>query len=137
MDKSIKNLRIVSYLFLTLGVLDVVGIVALVYLRSNVSLLNVDSSTASAAVYAGILTFVVDLIVNLYLGGKGVKQAKGNPVGTLHIKVASVFFVLSIIGCAFGVYQAFKGGSVMTVIASLLDVVLYQVYRVNAKKVAH
>jgi hypothetical protein len=142
MDKNVKTLKLLSKLFAVMAVIDALIVLLLLYVKNDATLMNgmtnaMGSLDANSALIASLITVVLSFVIDLFLALKGLKQAKGEPVGTAHITLATIFFVLSVIGLLAAIFGLFKGGDVATVLYEVINVVLYHFYRVSAKRVNH
>ena len=134
MEKEKKAVKDASYFFYFLAVLDVVFIVFLI-----VSMNKVDTSTienAKEVLIGSCVAYGIDVVLDLYLGAKGLKEVKGENEGTVHITVALVLLVLQVISVPFIIISMTKGETSWLALAeaAVSCIVVWEYYS-NCKKI--
>lgn len=113
-EESLKKLNTYSSLFLILGILDVVLIVLGFTNESTVALLHGSGSAAASALkvlfLATVVLGVILAVLKGYVGIQGLRQVKDTAKGDLHVKVARVTMILSMIALMLSLLMILKGG---------------------------
>ncbi len=134
MEKEKKAVKDASYFFYFLAVLDVVFIVFLI-----VSMNKVDTSTienAKEVLIGSCVAYGIDVVLDLYLGAKGLKEVKGENEGTAHITVALVLLVLQVISVPFIIISMTKGETSWLALAeAVVSCIVVWEYYSNCKKI--
>ena len=155
MDEQKQNLKIASYVIIVLAIINLVCMVVDFtngQLRGNVekvaeetisqtesatedltqmkdTIVNVALGTAIGAVAVGIL-------FDLYLGIAGLRQANGKSKGKVNIILATIVFVLALIGMGMQIGPLTKGQvAVSSFISNLAGLLIMFYYIRYAKKV--
>ena len=133
MEKEKKAIKDLSYFFYFLAVLDLVFIVFLI-----VSMNKADASAienAKTMLIGSCVAYGIDVVLDLYLGAKGLKEVKGENEGSTHITVALVLFILQVISIPFIIISMTKGeGSWLSLAEAAVSCIVTFEYYSNCKK---
>ncbi len=155
MEENKKNLKITSYVIIILAIFNIVlmGInFATGELRDNARKLTeesiqaegateseeVEGNVVDMAVYGTIGATAIGVLFDVYLGIAGLRQAKGASKGKLNIILATIVFVLALIGLIPMIISLTKNQtSISSLVSSLLGLVIMFYYISYAKKVVN
>ena len=133
MEKEKKTIKDLSYFFYFLAALDLVFIVFLI-----VSMNKADASAienAKTMLIGSCVAYGIDVVLDLYLGAKGLKEVKGENEGNTHITVALVLLVLQAISIPFIIISMTKGeGSWLSLAEAAVSCIVTFEYYSNCKK---
>ena len=155
MEENKQNLRIASYVIIILAIVNVIflGIgFANGSLREKVEKLTDESisqtegateelgqmkdKVADVALYGTIGVTAIGALVDLYFGIAGLRQANGTSKGKANIILATIIFVLALIGVAMSIIPLTKGqASVSSFFSNVAGLVIMFYYIRYAKKV--
>jgi|GEM_PF-1907235 len=113
-QETAKNLRIFSYLFLVLGIWDIV-LLAMKGILGDYNTANMElPSSVSASLVSSVLTgfIVIGVIIALYkilLGVLGLRLVKDHSKWKLHRTLVNIAFVIEVIALVFMLLSAFSG----------------------------
>ncbi len=107
MEKEKRIVKDLSYFFFFLAALDVAFIIFAIVAMNKADLSAVENGKMILA--ATCVGCVIDIILNVYLGVKGLKEVKGENEGKAHITVALVLIVLQVISLPFVIISLTKG----------------------------
>lgn len=132
MEKDKKILKTYSSLFLILAGINVYNLIyTLVFNMPDISELNI-SKEVFIAISIGIITIIV--LAELFLGIKGLKQAKGKAKGMGHITLAKVAFAFYVIGTIMLVVDFInKKQDVISLLTSIGSALIIYLYIKSAK----
>ena len=155
MDNNKQNLKITSYIIIILAIINIVlmGIdFANGHLRENAAKLTEESisqteiaseelseikeKVANMAVYGTLGATAIGVIFDLYLGIAGLRQAKGTSKGKANIILATIVFVMALIGLIPMIFSLTKDQtSISSLFSSLAGLIIMFYYIKYAKKV--
>ena len=155
MEEHKKNLKITSYVIIILAIFNIVlmGInFATGELRENAKKLTEESisqtegaseelggnedKVVDMAVYGVIGITAIGVLFDLYLGIAGLRQANGTSKGKANIILATIVFVLALIGLVLMIISLTKDQtSISSLISSLASLIIMFYYIRYAKKV--
>ena len=100
MEQSKRNLKIFSCLFIVFALTDAVTFI-IDWFNGKLKIENFTGSTteeiAKVTLIAVIIIAVVAVLVKLYLGIKGIRQAQGKTKGKANVTIAKIIFICLII----------------------------------------
>ena len=155
MEENKKNLKITSYVIIILAIFNIVlmGInFATGELRENAKKLTeeyvsqtegasaelsgVEDKVVDMAVYGTIGVVAIGVLFDVYLGIAGLRQAKGTSKGKVNIILATIVFVLALIGLIPMIISLTKNQtSISSLFSSVLGLIIMLYYIRYAKKV--
>ena len=155
MDDNKQNLKITSYIIIILAIINIVlmGIgFANGQLRENAEKLTEETinqtegasnelgemkeTVVNMAVYGTIGATAIGVIFDLYLGIAGLRQAKGTSKGKANIILATIVFVIALIGLIPMIISLTKDQTaISSLFSSLAGLVIMFYYIKYAKKV--
>ena len=155
MEENKKNLKITSYVIIILAIVNLIlfGIgFANGSLRENAEKLTEESisqtegateelgqmkdKVVDMALYGTIGATAIGVLFDLYFGIAGLRQANGTSKGKANIILATIIFVLALIGLAMSIIPLTKGQeSVSSFFSSVLGLIIMFYYIRYAKKV--
>ena len=113
-EETLKKFNTYSSLFLVLAVLDLVLIWFGFGNEDMMALLHGGGSAVATALkvlfLATVVLGVILAVLKGYVGIQGLRQVKGNTGGDLHLKVARVTMILSMISLVLSLLMILKGG---------------------------
>ena len=152
MEENKKNLKITSYVIIILAIVNVV-LVGIDFangtLKANVdqqieeSINQTEGATqemkdtvTNMALYGTIGATAFGVLFDLYFGIAGLRQANGTSKGKANIILATIVFVLALIGLVTMIGPMTKGQTaVSSFVSSLLGLVIMLFYIIYAKRV--
>ena len=133
MEKERKTIKDLSYFFYFLAALDLIFIVFLI-----ISMNKADTSAienAKTMLIGSCVAYAIDIVLDIYLAAKGLKEVKGENEGRTHITVALVLFILQLVSVPFIIISMTKGeGSWLSLAEAALSCVVTWEYYYNCKK---
>ncbi len=102
-EKTKTNLRMISRLFILLGVIDIfifIGDIAMgeISIKSFGETPMFSHGVLIAILAITVIFALLGAFVNIYLGVAGIKQIDGKLKGNLHIRIAKIVRILAILG---------------------------------------
>ena len=154
MEENKKNLKITSYIIIILAIINIIFIgidFATGELRQNAEKLTeqsisqteeiaelgeMEGKVVDIAVYGTIGVAAIGVLFDVYLGIAGLRQAKGTSKGKANIILATIIFVLALIGLIPMIISLTKDqASISSLISSVLGLIIMFYYIRYAKKV--
>ena len=155
MDNNKQNLKITSYIIIILAIINIVlmGIdFANGHLRENAAKLTEESisqtegaaeelggmeeKVVDIAVYGALGVTAIGVLFDLYLGIAGLRQANGTSKGKANIILATIVFVLALIGLIPMIISLTKDQtSISSIFSSVLGLIIMFYYIRYARKV--
>ncbi|MGN1423887.1 MAG: hypothetical protein ACI4XA_10960 [Oscillospiraceae bacterium] len=141
MKYDAKNLRINSLVLIILSIVDTVIMIGQIMAdqlsAAKISeLADTTQQIAEISVTAFICANSVVLLVTLFIGIMGFRQADGKFKGKVNIVLAEIMFVINFLMAAVGVYGLIKGSNdFSSVCQSVLYIAFYYAYIKCAKNV--
>lgn len=127
-EKEIKLVKGASYFFYFLAVLDLAFIIFAIVSMKKAETSGIEN--AKTILIGSSVAYGIDVLLNIYLAGKGLKEVKGENQKTTHITVALVLFVLQLISIPLIIYSITKGESSWLSLAEAVSscIVLWEYY---------
>ena len=141
MEKNKKNLKTISYAILFLVALSLIRLIVDICVSGlpKVDVEGVSPETANImAIITVVLSFVL-LLPQVYVGVKGVKIANGGKGDKWHIVVAFILGICAltaVVSCCISMVKTFNFDTVLAVVDSALDVAIFALYIISARKIA-
>ena len=133
MEKEKKVIKDASYFFYFLAILDIVFIVFLIVAANKADTSAIEN--AKSVLIGSCVVYAIDVVLDLYLGSKGLKEVKGENEGNAHITVALVLLVLQVICIPFIIISMTKGeGSWLQLAEAVVSCIVVWEYYSNCKK---
>ncbi len=155
MEENKKNLKITSYVIIVLAIINIIFMgISFVNgdLRENAEkateetisqsegtageLSTMKDKLVDMAIYGTIGAAVVGVLFDVYLAVAGLRQANGTSKGKANIILATIIFVLALIGFVMMIISATKDQtSISSLVSSLASLIIMFYYIRYAKKV--
>lgn len=133
MEKEKKVVKDASYFFYFLAVLDVVFIVFLIVAANKADASAIEN--AKTMLVGSCVAYAIDIVLDIYLATKGLKEVKGENEGSAHITVALVLLVLQVISVPFIIISMTKSeGSWLSLAEVVVSCIVVWEYYNNCKK---
>ncbi len=133
MEKEKKIVKDLSYFFFFLAALDVAFIIFAIVAMNKADLTTIEN--AKTVLVGTCVACGIDIIFNIYLGVKGLKEVKGENQGKAHITVALILLILEVISLPIVIISFTKGEtSLLQLCEAILSCCVVLQYYITCKK---
>ena len=141
MEKNKKDLKALSLVILFLAALTLVRIVVNVCVNGlpKVELEGVTPEVTNIVAIVALALSCVLLLPQVYVGVKGLKIANGGQGNKWHIVIAIILAICSltaVVSSAISMFKSFNFDTSLTVVDHFLDVAIFIMYIITARKIA-
>ena len=141
MEKNKKDLKTISYAILVLVALSLIRIIVDICLNGlpKVDVKGVSPEAANVVAILSVVLGFVLLLPQVYVGVRGVKIANGGNSGKWHIIIAYILGIcalIAVVSSCITMFKTFNFDTALTVVDNILDVAIFALYIIPARKIA-